>query len=494
MHSDAPHLPPPDPADAPEDGAAPDAASPARARGRSGPFLLLLRRLGVVALLLAAAVAVAGMLYASRPQVATRPPESVRPVVQTFAAQRVAVARQWTGRGTARALHSVDVPARVTAVVVGPVPPVRPGDAVTIGQPLVLLDQEDFLRGAEVARQRIREIDASLAQLDVEQKRLNEQTALDDGDVAMARTEFDRQTRLNDRGVTTGQDVDAARRILIAAQRSQLATRQAADLIGPRRRQLEAQKAGQLAQEQLAELDRQRTSITSPLAGVVQAIDVEVGESVAPGQRVARVVAMDRVEVPVALPAAAGGSVAVGDAVILRSAGASSLSPVRPQWASTVVRVAPEQDAATRTLTVYAEVTRGTDGADGAPAPPPPGVFLDASVQTADAELRWVVPRRALREGRLQVVADGRLSSRPAEVDFFLSGLRPELGVADDQWAVIDDVLAPGDRVLIDAANRLPDGTEVVDAADADTPPAGPPLPPEADGVDADADAGGTDE
>jgi len=481
MHRDDPTPDPAGDADsAPDAGAASVPASPAPAGGGSGSWLaVLLRRLVVVAVLLAAAGAVAGLLYASRPRVASRPPESVRPVVQTFAAQRAAVARQWTGRGTARALHSADVPARVTAVVVGPEPPVRPGDAVTIGQPLVLLDQEDFLRGAEVARQRIREIDASLAQLNVEQKRLNEQTALDDGDVAMARTEFDRQTRLNDRGVTTGQDVDAARRILIAAQRSQLATRQATDLIGPRRRQLEAQKAGQLAQEQLAELDRQRTSITSPLAGVVQAIDVEVGESVAPGQRVARVVALDRVEVPVALPAAAAGSVAVGDAVTLRSAGATSLSPVRPRWTSAVVRVAPEQDAATRTLTVYAEVTRGADGTP----PPPPGVFLDARVQTHDREPRWVVPRRALREGRLQVVQGGRLASRAAEVDYFLSGPRPELGVPDDQWAVIDDVLQPGDRVLIDAANRLPDGTEVVDAVAADGLPAGPPLPPANDGA-----------
>jgi len=252
-----------------------------------------------------------------------------------------------------------------------------------------------------------------LAQLDVEQSRLREQTALDDSDVGMARTEFDRQTRLNDRGVTTEQDVDAARRILIAAQRSQLSTGQAADLVGPRRRQLEAQKEGQLAQEQLAELDRERTVITSPLAGVVQMLDVEVGENVTVGQRVARVVALDRV------------------------------------------------DTTTRTLTVFVEIAQ----TPGGPPPPPPGVFLNASVQTADVQPRWLVPRRALREQRLQVVTDGKLASRAARVDYTLSGPRPELGVADDQWAVIDDdALQAGDRVLIDAANRLPDGSEVVDA------------------------------
>jgi len=91
---------------------------------------------------------------------------------------------------------------------------------------------------------------------------------------------------------------------------------------------------------------------------------------------------------------------------------------------------------------------------------------------------RLLTPRRALREGRLQVVVDGRLTSRTADVAFFLGGPRPELGVVGDQWAVIDDVLAPGDRVLIDAANRLPDGTEVVDTPDVDDRPPGAPQPP----------------
>ena len=426
MQTDDPHLPSEDPAlDPPPDPSVEPVLVPDSVPEVARPALgwLLLRRAVVVVLLLAAAVAVAGLLRATRPQVASRPPESVRPVVETFAAQRVAVARQWNGRGTARALRSADVPARVTAVVEERFAGVRAGATVTQGQPLVRLDDEDFVRRAEVARQRIGELDAALAQLDVEQSRLREQTALDDSDVGMARTEFDRQTRLNDRGVTTEQDVDAARRILIAAQRSQLSTGQAADLVGPRRRQLEAQKEGQLAQEQLAELDRERTVITSPLTGVVQTLDVEVG-----------------------------------DAVTLRSA---AVGPLRPAWTSTVARVAPEQDTTTRTLTVFVEIAQ----TPGGPPPPPPGVFLNASVQTADVQPRWLVPRRALRDQRLQVVVNGKLASRATRVDYTLSGPRPELGVADDQWAVIDDdALQAGDRVLIDAANRLPEGSEVVDA------------------------------
>ncbi|MEE9405091.1 MAG: efflux RND transporter periplasmic adaptor subunit [Algisphaera sp.] len=471
-----------------------DVSEPSKAlpvRPQKGLFW---RRLGLGLLLLGGAVLFAAVLIKSRPKVQSKLAEDVRPVVRTFAAQQSEVRRQWAGQGTAQALRSADVPARVMATVVERVDGVRPGTAVTEGQVLVRLDAEDFLREAEAARQRIAEIDASLAQLQVEWDRLNERLALEDSDVAMARTEFNRQVRLNEREVTTGKDVDIARRTLITAQRSQLTTRQTADLIAPRRRKWEAQKAGQEAKVNLAELARQRTEIVSPLTGVVQALDVEVGENVSVGQRVARVVAVDRVEVPVALPAAAGLTVAVGDRLTLRVSGHRALGAFRPTWLTVVARVAPEYDQETRTLTVYAELAsggaelaaRGAESDTSRRMLPPPGMFLEATVEVSQSALRWVVPRRAVREGRIQVVQAGTLASRGVEVDFYISGLRPELSPDDDQWAVLrGDALTPGVQVLIDAANRLPDGTavEMRDVA-AGPSPVGPPASPAASGVD----------
>ena len=445
----------------------------------------------MILLLLALAGGVAWALYATRPRVQSKPAADVRPVVRTLTARKVPVRRQWRGQGTVEALRSADVPARVTATVIERVDGVRSGTAVTLGQPLVRLDAEDFVRQAEAARQRIAEMDASLAQLDVEFARLTERLALEDADVSMARTEFNRQTRLEERGVTTEQDVDSSRRTLITSQRSQLGTRQAADLIGPRRRQLEAQKAGQQAQLNLAELERARTVIVSPLTGVVQTLDVEVGESVTAGQRVARVVAIDRVEVPVALPAVAGTAVAVGDRMTLRASGAGSGKTGAPGnlWEARVTRVAPEYDRATRTITVFAELKAGA----GEPAPPPPGMFVEARVEVHQSEPRWVVPRGALREQRLQVVVDGVLVSRSAPVDFYLSGPQPELDLDDDQWAVLGEgALRPGQQVVVDGASRFPDGTAVETRdAEAAATPVGPPRPADEPVTEPATDPGG---
>ncbi|MEL7089083.1 MAG: hypothetical protein AAGL98_11685, partial [Planctomycetota bacterium] len=76
---------------------------------------------------------------------------------------------------------------------------------------------------------------------------------------------------------------------------------------------------------------------------------------------------------------------------------------------------------------------------------------------------RFVVPRSAVRAGRIQIVEDGQLVSRAVEIDFNLSGPQPALGLRDDQWAVIaDGVLQDGDLVVANASTRLADGTEVV--------------------------------
>ena len=425
-------------------------------------LLALATRIGVAVLLLAAAAGIYFVLYSTRPQVEVTDPEANRPKVTVFAARRVPVQRQWLGYGSAEALDTADVPARVTATVEDIPKNVLPGASVTRGQTLVQLDRSDFQRQVEIATQRIAEIDAMLAQLDVEEQRMTERLALEDSDVAIAQTEYDRQLRFQQRDVATQQDVDAAQRTLITAQRSRLQTREALDLIGPRRLSLEAQKSSQQSQVNLAELNEQRTTVVSPIDGVIQSLEVEIGENLQAGARVARVVSPARIEVPIALPASARQTVAVGDKVVLRPTGplpnivgqANTLG-----WTTTICRIAPEQDADTRTLTVFAELMQDSKKPVLLPAP---GMFLAASVWVSDVEQRFVVPRQAVRAGRIQVVSDGVLVSRAADVAFNVTGKQPVFGLAEDQWAVLNDgVLEAGDLVVANASTRLADGTAV---------------------------------
>lgn len=423
----------------------------------SNHLLAITTRLIVSLLLIGAAAAVFIGLRLTRPEVQQIDPTQQTRNVQVFAAQRIAVQRQWRGYGTAEAQRSADVPARVTATVAAIPDHILPGTRVTQGQLLVQLDDMDFLRQVEIAQQRIAEFEAARQQLDVEAARVQQSLALEQDDVTIAQTDYDRQVSLRDRNVNNAQDVDASQRTLINAKRARLQSQQAADLIGPRRRSLEAQIASQRSQVNLAQVNQQRTTITSPIDGVIQSIAVEVGESLVANQQVARIVALGRIEVPIQLPAAAREGVRVGDAVRLLPTNVAVGDRLLPGWSSTIVRINPEHDTATRTITVYAELTE--EGYEN--RLPAPGMFLRAIVSVAEQTPRFVVPRRAIRKGRVQVVDDGVLVSRAVETAFTLSGPQPGLGLDDDQWAVIGEGLDEGELVLINAATQLADGTPV---------------------------------
>jgi multidrug efflux pump subunit AcrA (membrane-fusion protein) len=196
-----------------------------------------------------------------------------------------------------------------------------------------------------------------------------------------------------------------------------------------------------------------RCLIVSPLDGVVQAVDVEAGESVAVGQRAARVVSLDVIEVPVRLPAAARASVRVGDRVELRAARRDG-----PTWSAVVARIAPEDDAQTRTMTVFVELDQRAALAEQGPHAGgllTPGVFLEATVATGAGSAQWVVPRRSLRAGRILLVEDDRLTSRPAGIAYTLTGWLEALPLPDRQWAVLDEPLRDGELIVLDGSTAL---------------------------------------
>lgn len=184
------------------------------------------------------------------------------------------------------------------------------------------------------------------------------------------------------------------------------------------------------------------------------------------------------IEVPVRLPAAARATLRAGDMVRLRPARHSEQS-----WSAPIVRIAPEDDPRTRTTTVFVELDQRDLLAEQGPHAPgllTPGLFLEATATSEAVAPRWVVPRRSLRAGRLLIVEDDRLVSRPATIAFTLAG---ELQAADAfpflpdrQWAVLDEPLETGRLIVLDGSTALRVGQVVrpVLVGDADKPEARP--------------------
>ncbi|MEE9211050.1 MAG: HlyD family efflux transporter periplasmic adaptor subunit [Phycisphaeraceae bacterium] len=427
-------------------------------------LLAITTRATVAVAVLVVAVAIYVVLVRTAPKEQPTNLTGLRPQVAVFQAKQVPVSQQWRGYGTVEAMDSADVPARVTATVERIADGILAGKPVHKDQLLVKLDESDFLRQVEMVEQTLADLDAQLALVEVERRRLTERLQLESDDVQLAKNELNRQEQIFRRGAGNQQGLDRAKRAVIDAERTRLITAETLDKVVPRRAQLEAQRAGQRSSLQLARQNLQRCSIVSPIDGVLQTVDVEVGEQISNGQRIARVVNLNRIEVPLRLPAAARAEVAIGDRVTLTATNQTGLV-----GSARVSRIAPEDDPATRTVTVFLEVDQheaaASYGTGHGPALLTPGTFV-AGVLTSDrSQIRWVVPRRAVRSGRILLVQDAVVHSRPVRVDYVLEGEIQGFGLPDDQWAVLDENpagLSEGELVVINASSSVSDG-EVVE-------------------------------
>ncbi len=438
-----------------------ESATPAEPRSRGGAAVALIVRTTIGAVAVLAAIGIAYMLFATREVLVPKPAEEARPRLVVVEAMPRPVQRTFTGFGTAGSLRQSDVPAEVVSVVESMPDSTVEGRSVRAGDVLMALDSRDFSRQAEISAQTLAELDTRLASLDIEEVAARERLALAERDVELARIDLERTRRAVEDGAAVDREVDRAQQTLIIAERSRVQAREMAELFPQRRLSLDAQVRRQRAEKRLAERNLERCTVRSPIDGVIAAIDVEPGESVAPGMRVARVVDLADMEIPLQLPAAARRFVRPGDTVrLVRDADAEQ------DWSAAVVRINPVDEPGSRTFTAYAELRQ--DPSD--PLALVPGTFVSGVVRGGVPLDRLVLPRRAVRDGRvLRVGANAEgvptIETLPVEIAWTFEANLPEFGVPDTQWVVLGDStaesLGEGGLVLLDGSRAVADGTTI---------------------------------
>lgn len=371
----------------------------------------------------------------------------------------IALPRQWVGYGVVRPIESANISARVASSVVEVPARLRVGEPVKAGEVLARLDDADFRRAVDGASQQLASLDAQLGALDVERVGLQERVRLAEADLTIAQDDERRVSAAAAAGAVAPREADRARGAVIASERLLSQLRESLGMMAPRRTALQAQQevaAATLAQARSA---LERCTIASPISGVLQGFELEVGENVMPGKLVARVVDDSRVEVPVTLPAAARATVDRGDRVRIMS----SRVPTRMRGKadveveSTVVRIEPEDDPISRTMTVYAEVAQP----DAARVTLAPGDFAEAVVESAPDAVRSVVPRRSVRSERVLVVRDGALASLPVRVAYPFRGSVPQVPTDDVEWLVLEEPIPEGTLVVLDGSRTYSPGARV---------------------------------
>ena len=406
----------------------------------------LVRRASLSMGIVLGAIVIVIWMVRTRPVAATKQPDE-RPVpIAVMEVSPMPAVRGIRGYGTVRALESADVAARVEGVVVALGPGVREGMRVEKGAVLVELDGDDARRQLQAALQSLAALRAQKQGLDIEERALADSLRLANEELTLAREEVARVEAAFADGVALQRELDRARTAALAADRGLSMAREALEMIGPRRETLAAQGEAQSEAAERARLSVERSTIVAPIAGILQSLPVEPGETVAPGRVVARIVEPSRLEVPIALPASSRGALAVGHRVQVVEASGALVE-------GSITRLSPEDDPVVRTLVAWAEVPGGSGLV--------PGSFVEATVLAPDATPRTVVPRRSVRNDRLLLVEDGRVRWQPVRTAYAIRRAQPQTGLDDVEWLALEEPLPHGTLVVLDAARRIEVGARV---------------------------------
>ncbi|WP_082674264.1 efflux RND transporter periplasmic adaptor subunit [Thiohalocapsa sp. ML1] len=180
---------------------------------------------------------------------------------------------------------------------------VRDGDRVAAGDVLLRLDERDFASRIAQVEAQIAELQAQLAsernRHDTDRLALEQEQRL----LTLARDAVARQERLKTQRVGAEQALDEAEQA--AVQRALAVTSREQSMADhpARVRALEARLASNQARLDELELEFERATIRAPYDGIVSGVDVTVGDQVAKGAVLARMFALDSLQVRARIPA-----------------------------------------------------------------------------------------------------------------------------------------------------------------------------------------------
>ncbi|MFO0918536.1 MAG: efflux RND transporter periplasmic adaptor subunit [Planctomycetaceae bacterium] len=337
------------------------------------------------------------------------------------------------------------------------------GSTVRQGQLLLVIDEEPFQIQLDAAKMRLKEAEAALQQATVSRSRevARAQVKLNSSQVHLARQEEQRLRSLSQRKISTEAEMEQA-----------IATREA------REAELESAKANldqavatydttilsceaQVESAKIAvrnaELDLGYCRMTSPIDGRISRVNFDIGNLVGDGQSsvLATIVKLD----PIYAYAT------VSEADVLRTPSLMKLNEESSSTQRTVVELGlpsqtgfpitgtldytdPSLDSSTGTLRV-----RGVfPNAEYALLP---GLFVQMRIPVAEKPKALLVPERSLgtdQSGQyvLVVDGDGKVEYRPVRI-----------GVAIDDWRVVEGSLAVTDQVIVEGLLRARPGFKV---------------------------------
>lgn len=415
----------------------------------------ILFRIAIIVGIFAFAIGIVVVLMITREQQALNDEAASSIRVRTMAAAEQRVHRTWDGYGTSRSMNDADIVAEVAGRVVERPASIEPGMKVEVGSVLMRLDASDYTNALNAANQAANAIEAQINGLSVESERVGTQIQLAQDEISAAQSDLDRTIRAIEAGAGSAGETDVKTAALRRVQREVETLKERFELIPSRRAQLLAQLASQRANAATAQENLKRSTIRSPIAGLIQSVEARRGDWVALGSPIARVLDLSRLEIPIRLPASSSRWIGLGDSVQLWEGDPTN----EPDQSGIITRIAPEADASSRTITIYVEVEQNPDARDRLN----PGRFVLGRVHSLDARPRFVVPRRAIQSNRVMIAVPQkngvhRIAVHPITTAYFIEGKIDTLDPLEDQWAVVGSGLRDGELIVVSLLDQINEG------------------------------------
>lgn len=378
------------------------------ALARLGRALRILVMVVLPIALIVGALAGFSWMRATKPVVPVeRQGERARPVAAVVAAPQ-AVQPTLTVFGRIVAGRSVDLRALVSGPVIAVSDGLVDGARVAQGEALITIDPFAYEGALIRARADLAEARARLAELDARRRQETDGIARARDQLAIAQRDFDRLTQLRESGSATARAFDDV----------QLRVSQAEATLESRENQLAVYDA-QRAQIE-ASLDRLRFALSqaernlddavlrAPFDALVSNVGAEVGKIVSQNDRIATLVATDRLEARFFLSdgqyarLAPGGELEGRPVIVVWSAGNAEIARE-----AVVTRVAAE--ASDASFAVYAAFTDDVESDVLRP-----GAFVEARLADQVYEDALVLPVTALYDGGVFVIDEENRLARVA--------------------------------------------------------------------------------
>ncbi len=380
-------------------------------------------------------------------------------VVRVIEAKEYAVSPQASGFGLVTPARRFEAIAQVggTAEYVNPM--LKKGDILPKDAVILRLSQADFKLAVAQARANIRAAEGKMAEITVSEANLKSGLEIEKEALAISESDLARVEKLYAAGTASQSSRDGARAKHLAQRQKVQNLQNSLALLPTQRLVQKEQIAASKAALETAELNLARTVLTLPFDARVDMVSIEVGQLVRIGQTTASFDGIDAAEVEALIPAAELQKVFKGkndrdpvsanvnpSTVFKAHAGVQLNAKVTMrlgesilEWPAVPDRISNTVDPKTGTFGVIVRVDKAYERAELGRRPPlSKGMFVKM-ILSAPPITGIVVPRSALRNGKLMVVGDdSRLKLLP---------VHPRILQGD--IALITEGVAPGVQVVV---------------------------------------------